>query len=391
MRQTIRIAALLSILASMFVGGDALAQEGSIQNPGFEHPYHQVAMSRLDPGGWIVRQLPGQHGMETRPAMSIYDNRIRSGETALQLFNVHAPLNAVVYQPLTVSGGLSKKVTFSIHFHGWWWGGGDPEWSGGYPISEDEVSRGKVLILDREPSPAVDCPQGSGVPQQDTWRKIESTRTFPPGTRIWVGVCLNSPMGQTNDFYVDDAAINIVADFSPTPIPEVTVPYDLVPTATLTPTPTPETPTPTTTPSPTEAYPIGDVPTTPTPSSTTLPPGTPTIDDLSDNYQEDDNEDTTPQPLPTHIGNSPSSTTATSSSIVGPYNPNVSVPGGRVCGESFSCNGAPYNDLEQQREMGRLFVYEQAETHRRGVAKVVLPILLTLLLVGFVYIQQRKY
>jgi len=382
MRRLLLLSFILLVLVSV---SPVIAQEGSIQNPSFELPYYRVAMSRLDPGGWKIRQLPGQHGIETRPTLPLYPYRTHSGVVALQMFNVFAPINVVVYQSLSVSGGYDKKVDFSCHFHGWYWNPDDetggPPFEDGRPISNWDVSRGKILILDREPNPATDCPSGVGTVQQDTYRQISDSRTFPPGTRIWVGMCLNSPAGQTNDFYVDDCSISISA-VGPvaTPVPSTTIPIPVPPS------PSPSTTTPT---------PVWGPTAEPTPTPTPIPTSPPLLQPLnpySDNPSPDNPspyEPLSPFSVPGSDSENlsllpwPSSDTAPNTTPY-PINPDT-------CEESEEplgmCSGNLYNNLERQTGMGN----PDADSGfpRRGIK--VWPILMLLVLMaGGTYFLRRK-
>jgi len=192
----------------------AVCAPGNIRNGGFEDGFIRKSMSQFIPSGWTIIQPVDQHGAEIRPTNPIYANRIHTGNYALQMMNVFSPFNVLVYQSQYTPGGVRNyKVDFSIFFHGWWWESGPPdyeenEWGEIVPVSEKPMSRGWAFVSTTPPSVS-QCTTGSGRAVQDNWEQVSASATLPPNTRFWVGICLNSPAAQTNDFYVDSASLNV--------------------------------------------------------------------------------------------------------------------------------------------------------------------------------------
>jgi len=229
---------LVVILMLGIVVSPVLAHTGGLQNPNFEAGFFRYSPSSFRPTGWYVEQLPGQHEMESRPTNPIYGYRVHDGVYSFQMFNTYAPMNVLVYQSLYTPGGLRNfDVDFSIWFHGWWWSEGDPEFVdderwGRRPISNGNVSRAWVFISTEEPD-IYSCTLGSGQAIQDEYKELSISANLAPNTKFWVGICMNSPAAQTNDFYLDNASLVMSSRNSPInpPTPQHTPTPEITPTA----------------------------------------------------------------------------------------------------------------------------------------------------------------
>jgi hypothetical protein len=263
-----------------------LAQNNLIRNPSFEGSYKQFAhfaTAQMAPE-WLPWWKPQGGGDEPwKNRMPEYKRawrgdkpegmRVKSGDTAQQLFTFHGTHDGGVYQRI---GGIQPgtRLRFTIWGSAWAGNKDEPDKSeGGGPM---HTRIGIDPNGGTDPYSAAIVWSGEGNPL-DTWVQFAVEANAARDTvTVFTRTTPEYP-SKHNDVYWDDASLIVIAPPAPptspptsTPRPWRPQPTNAPPTATPTPANTPTaTPTPTNTPT---ATPVN----TPTPTVTPTPTLTPT-------------------------------------------------------------------------------------------------------------------